>query len=57
MEEIVFKLGAVVMFIGGIILGRSWCSKSEEQQSCGISTTLAGAIVMAVSGAIPMLSA
>lgn len=45
----VTRLGAVVMFVGGIMFGLGWKSDDAEQKSRGISTIIAGAIVLAVA--------
>lgn len=47
----VTRLGAVVVFVGGIMFALGWKSDDAEQKSRGISTIIAGAIVMAL-GAI-----
>ena len=46
----VTRLGGVVMFVGGIMFGLGWKSDDAEQKSRGISTIIAGAIVVAVAG-------
>ena len=46
----VTRLGAVVMFVGGIMFGLGWKADDAEQKSRGISTLIAGAIVTAVAG-------
>lgn len=46
----VTRLGAVVMFVGGVMFGLGWKSDDAEQKSRGISTIIAGAIVTAVAG-------
>ena len=43
------RLGGVVMFVGGIMFGLGWKSDDAEQKSRGISTIIAGAIVIAVA--------
>lgn len=45
----VTRLGGVVMFVGGIMFGLGWKSDDAEQKSRGISTLIAGAIVIAVA--------
>lgn len=45
----VTRLGAVVMFVGGVMFGLGWKSDDAEQKSRGISTIIAGAIVLAVA--------
>lgn len=45
----VTRLGGVVMFVGGIMFGLGWKSDDAEQKSRGISTLIAGAIVVAVA--------
>lgn len=45
----VTRLGGVVMFVGGIMFGLGWKSDDAEQKSRGISTIIAGAIVVAVA--------
>ena len=49
-QKWVTRLGAVVIFVGGIMFGLGWRSEDAEQKSRGISTIIAGAIVMAVAG-------
>jgi len=46
----VTRLGAVVMFVGGIMFGMGWKNDDAEQKSRGISTLIAGAIVTVVAG-------
>lgn len=48
-ETWVTRLGAVIMFVGGIMFGLGWKSDDAEQKSRGISTLIAGAIVTAVA--------
>lgn len=48
-EKWVTRLGGVVMLIGGIMFGLGWKSDDAEQKSRGISTIIAGAIVIAVA--------
>lgn len=43
------RLGGVVMFVGGVMFGLGWKSDDAEQKSRGISTIIAGAIVIAVA--------
>lgn len=45
----VTRLGAVVIFVGGIMFALGWKSDDAEQKSRGISTIIAGAIVMAIA--------
>lgn len=45
----VTRLGGVVMFVGGIMFGLGWKSDDAEQKSRGVSTIIAGAIVIAVA--------
>lgn len=45
----VTRLGGVVMFVGGVLFGLGWKSDDAEQKSRGISTMIAGAIVVAVA--------
>lgn len=45
----VTRLGGVVMFVGGVMFGMGWKSDDAEQKSRGISTIIAGAIVVAVA--------
>lgn len=49
METWVTRLGGVVMFVGGILFGLGWKNNDAEQKSQGISTIVAGAIVIAVA--------
>ena len=46
----VTRLGGVVMFVGGVMFGLGWKSDDAEQKSRGISTIIAGAIVIAGAG-------
>lgn len=43
------RLGAVVLFVGGIMFALGWKSDDAEQKSRGISTIIAGALVMAIA--------
>lgn len=45
----VTRLGGVVMLVGGIMFGLGWKSDDAEQKSRGISTIIAGAIVVAIA--------
>ena len=45
----VTRLGGVVMFVGGVMFGLGWKSDDAEQKSRGVSTLIAGAIVVAVA--------
>jgi len=45
----VTRLGGVVMFVGGVMFGLGWKSDDAEQKSRGISTLIAGAIVVAIA--------
>ena len=49
MKTWVTRLGGVVMFVGGILFGLGWKNNDAEQKSQGISTIVAGAIVIAVA--------
>lgn len=46
----VTRLGGVVMFVGGVMFGLGWKNDDADQKSRGISTIIAGAIVVAVAG-------
>lgn len=46
----VTRLGAVVVFVGGIMFALGWKSDDAEQKSRGISTIIAGALVMVIAG-------
>lgn len=48
-ETWVTRLGGVVMFIGGVMFGLGWKSDDAEQKSRGVSTIIAGGIVVAVA--------
>lgn len=48
-ETWVTRLGGVVMLIGGIMFGLGWKSDDAEQKSRGVSTMIAGAIVIAIA--------
>ena len=48
-ETWVTRLGGVVMLVGGIMFGLGWKSDDAEQKSRGISTLIAGAIVVAIA--------
>lgn len=45
----VTRLGAVVMFVGGIMFGLGWKNDDAEGKSRGISTLISGAIVTAIA--------
>lgn len=45
----VTRLGGVVMFVGGIMFGLGWKNDDAEGKSRGISTIIAGGIVVAVA--------
>lgn len=45
----VTRLGGVIMFVGGIMFGLGWKSDDAEQKSRGVSTMIAGGIVIAVA--------
>lgn len=49
LETWVTRLGGVVMFVGGVMFGLGWKNNDAEQKSQGISTIVAGAIVVAVA--------
>jgi predicted membrane channel-forming protein YqfA (hemolysin III family) len=49
MKTWVTRLGGVVMFVGGVMFGLGWKNNDAEQKSQGISTIVAGAIVVAVA--------
>lgn len=49
MKTWVTRLGGVVMFVGGVLFGLGWKNNDAEQKSQGISTIVAGAIVIAVA--------
>lgn len=49
LETWVTRLGGVVMFVGGVLFGLGWKNNDAEQKSQGISTIVAGAIVVAVA--------
>lgn len=49
MKTWVTRLGGVVMFVGGILFGLGWKNNDAEQKSQGISTIVAGAIVITVA--------
>lgn len=46
----VTRLGAVVVFVGGIMFALGWKSDDAEQKSRGVSTIIAGALVMVIAG-------
>lgn len=45
----VTRLGGVIMFVGGVMFGLGWKNQDAEGKSQGISTIVAGAIVVAVA--------
>lgn len=47
-EKWVTRLGGVVMIIGGIMFGLGWQREDASAKSNGITTLMAGAIVIAV---------
>lgn len=48
-QKWVTRLGAVVMFVGGIMFGLGWKNDDAERKSQGVNTIIAGAIVMAIA--------
>ena len=46
----VFRLGGVVVFVGGIMFALGWKSEDAEQKTRGIQTVVAGAMVAAIAG-------
>ncbi|MDR2650649.1 MAG: hypothetical protein LBB94_13180 [Clostridiales bacterium] len=48
-EKWVTRLGAVVMFVGGVMFGLGWKNDDAEGKSRGVSTMVAGGIVIAVA--------
>lgn len=48
-ETWVTRLGGVVMLVGGVMFGLGWKSDDAEQKSRGVSTMIAGAIVIAIA--------
>ena len=49
-QKWVTRLGGVVLFVGGIMFALGWKSHDAEQKSNGISTMVAGGIVIAIAG-------
>ena len=49
LETWVTRLGGVVMFVGGIMFGLGWKDNDAEAKTRGISTIIAGGIVVAVA--------
>lgn len=45
-----FRLGGVVVFVGGIMFALGWKSDDAEQKTRGIQTVVAGAMVCAIAG-------
>ncbi|MBE5877245.1 MAG: hypothetical protein E7290_10215 [Lachnospiraceae bacterium] len=43
------RLGAVIIFVGGIMFALGWKSDDAEQKSKGISTVIAGGLVIAIA--------
>lgn len=50
MKTWVTRLGAVVMFVGGVMFGLGWKNDDADGKTRGINTIIAGAIVVAVAG-------
>lgn len=48
-QKWVTRLGGVIMFIGGIMFGLGWKNDDAEGKSRGITTLIAGGIVIAVA--------
>lgn len=46
------RLGGMVVFVGGIMFALGWKRDDADQKSQGISTVVAGAIVVAITAAI-----
>lgn len=49
LEKWVTRLGAVVALIGGVMFGLGWKNDDPTQKTNGISTFIAGVIVIAVA--------
>lgn len=49
METWVTRLGGVIMFVGGVMFGLGYKSSDAEQKSNGVSTLVAGGIVIATA--------
>ena len=45
----VTRLGGVVMFVGGVQFGLGWKNDDASQKTSGLSTIMAGGIVVAVA--------
>lgn len=48
-QKWVNRLGAVIIFVGGIMFALGWKSDDAEQKSKGISTVIAGGLVIAIA--------
>lgn len=48
----VTRLGGVVLFVGAVMFALGWKNDDAEGKSRGVSTLIAGALVMAVSATI-----
>lgn len=48
----VTRLGAVIIFVGGIMFALGWKSDDAEQKSRGISTVISGAMVTAIAALV-----
>lgn len=51
------RLGGVVLFVGGIMFGLGWKNDDAEGKSRGITTMIAGGIVLALSILAPQFFA
>jgi len=48
----VFRLGGVVLFVGGILFALGWRSDDAEQKSKGVGSMIAGGMVMGLSALV-----
>lgn len=48
----VTRLGAVIIFVGGIMFALGWKSDDAEQKSRGIATVISGALVTALAAMV-----
>ena len=48
-EKWVTRLGGVAIFVGGVLFGLGWMQNDSREKIAGVSTIIAGGIVIAVA--------
>ena len=56
MAEVILRIAALILIIGGMVFGRGLMKKSIELKYRGVCTVLAGMYVALFSGVVSMLT-